>query len=323
MLTLEKTTKVLVVNTISNQHFIRSAIEKTNHHAIKVIEVSRVSSALAHLLAGDIEMIVVDNSAIFSKNFDMVREIRAYSKDIPVILIVSEENKMIARKIIGKEVQEILTKDDLKSDGLLVSIKRASNQQHKLPVAVKENIQELDSIEEVSDGKDFVTGLLSKRKFYDYIEESLNEASIHGGRVAVLSIGFQVDTELAGLAGYEVQAQFLQTAAQRLAACTRKTDLLGRVGGNELSVFLENVYLVHNVGKVAERILKVLSEPYILEKCRLEPKIHIGISIYPTDGITAKDLMENANLAMRNSREQGEDSCQFYKIDMLKEAVTA
>lgn len=323
MLTLERTTKVLVVNTISDQHFISAAIEKTEKHTIKIIEVNRVSSALAHLLAGDIEMIIIDNSVIFNKNFDMVREIRSYSKDIPIVLIVSEENKIITKKIIEKEVQEILIKEDLRNDDLLVSIKRALNKQYELPVMLKESAQKLDYIEDVSLGKDFVTGLFSKQKFYERLEESINETASHGGRVALLSIGFQADAELAGLAGYEVRAQFLQIAARRLAGCTRKTDILGRVGGSELALLLENVYLIHNVGKVAERILKVLREPYILEKCRLEAKIHIGISVYPTDGITAKDLMGNANLAMRNLREQGENSCQFYGAGMLKEAVTA
>lgn len=327
MLTLEKTAKILVVDIFQQQHFIKNAIERAEislfDQAIKVIEVSRVSSALAHMLAGDIDVIIVDNFITLNKNFDTVREIRKYSKNVPIILVISEENKVIARKMIGKDVQEILVREALRSDDLIVSLKRILGKQDILPVIEKDFVEELDSNEEVFDGKDFVTGLLSKRKFYDYIEASINEASIHGGRVAVLSIGFQVDTELAGLAGYEVQAQFLQIAAQRLAGCTRKTDILGRVAGNELSVFLENVYLIHNVGKVAERILKVLREPYLLEKCKIEAKIDVGISVYPTDGITAQDLMENANLAMKSAKEQGEDGCQFYGVDMIKEAVTA
>lgn len=164
------------------------------------------------------------------------------------------------------------------------------------------------------ESQDLVTGLPNRNTFLNNLTKAVENASQQGSRVAMLSIGMDLETDFTGLPGHEMRARLLQAIAGRLSNNTRKDDIIARLGGNEFAIFIENVFLLHNISKVAEKVIEVLSLPYIIDGCKFQTNVKIGISIYPSDGITALNLINNAHEAMLRIRGERRDKVQFYGI---------
>lgn len=164
------------------------------------------------------------------------------------------------------------------------------------------------------ESQDLVTGLSNRHTFLNNLTKAVENASQHASRVAVVYIGMGFETDFTGLPGHEMRARLLQSIAGRLSNNTRKDDIIARLGGNEFAIFIENVFLLHNLAKVAEKVIEVLSLPYIIDGCKFQANAKIGISIYPSDGITARNLINNAHEAMLSIRGERRDKVQFYGI---------
>lgn len=165
-----------------------------------------------------------------------------------------------------------------------------------------------------SDKFDYVTGLLNGKSFHESLARALVYNIGFGERIAVFSIELEGNMDAPGFSGHESRAKCIDIAGKRLAACTREDDILARLGGNEFALCIENVFLLHNVVKIAEKIVNELSKPYSVGGHNLFLKANIGISIYPTDGITAHQLLGNAKVAMRTAREIGGNTYRLYNI---------
>lgn len=189
------------------------------------------------------------------------------------------------------------------------------------------------------ESQDLVTGLPNRNTFLNNLAKAVKNASLHVSRVAIVYIGMDFEADFTGLPGHEMRARLLQAIAGRLSNNMRKDDIIARIVGNEFAIFIENVFLLHNLAKVAEKVIEVLSMPYIVDGCKFQTNVKIGISIYPSDGITALNLINNAHEAMLRIRGERIDKVQFYgirtesiiqgikvedvKVEHIGEAITA
>jgi EAL domain-containing protein (putative c-di-GMP-specific phosphodiesterase class I) len=71
---------------------------------------------------------------------------------------------------------------------------------------------------------------------------------------------------------------------------------------------------------VAQRILKSLSTPFVINGIELNTSSSIGISIYPDDGDKSEVLISNADIAMYKSKESGRNTYNFFTPDMTARA---
>lgn len=92
----------------------------------------------------------------------------------------------------------------------------------------------------------------------------------------------------------------------------RLSDIVGRVGGDELVVFMKNV---HSVEYVHEKV-NVLAGSFRQELCVNDKTIKIsssiGIAIYDIDGKTYDELYRNADAALYEAKKQGKDRVVFH-----------
>ena len=69
------------------------------------------------------------------------------------------------------------------------------------------------------------------------------------------------------------------------------------------------------VAKVAELMVKNVSEPCEINQIRLVIKPSIGIAIYPRDGTTAEALLKNADAAMYKAKQSKENYFFYSRTD--------
>ncbi len=77
--------------------------------------------------------------------------------------------------------------------------------------------------------------------------------------------------------------------------------LLGRIGGDEFSLFIDLQNLKDSILDIqifALKIIEEISKPYILDNINLHLGVSIGIALYPDHGRDLNELLTNADLAM-------------------------
>lgn len=115
--------------------------------------------------------------------------------------------------------------------------------------------------------------------------------------------------------GHDVGDQLLKAVGERLASVTRKSDTVGRMGGDEFVLVLPQVAQPPDATRLARRIIEIFREPFILDGHRLNITTSIGIAVYPDDGKEIEELLKNADAAMYQAKEQGRDAYRFYSGD--------
>jgi EAL domain-containing protein (putative c-di-GMP-specific phosphodiesterase class I) len=99
--------------------------------------------------------------------------------------------------------------------------------------------------------------------------------------------------------------QFLKAIAQRLQHCLRSNDLIARFGGDEFSVFLDNIQDQAEATQVAQRLLTALQAPFHVIEHTLFASASIGIAVGSSDHQNAVDLLRDADLAMYKAKDNG------------------
>ena len=74
------------------------------------------------------------------------------------------------------------------------------------------------------------------------------------------------------------------------------------------------------VERVAQKILRELSEPFLLGEQNLYITPSIGITLYPEDGKEIEILLKNADQAMYSAKEKGRNCYHYFTVSMQQQA---
>jgi diguanylate cyclase (GGDEF)-like protein len=85
-------------------------------------------------------------------------------------------------------------------------------------------------------------------------------------------------------------------------------------------VLLNEIADAPGAAVVARRLLKDISEPYMLRGHKVIITASIGISVYPSDGEDARSLLKYADLAMYHAKDMGKNNYQYYAESMKSAA---
>ncbi len=170
---------------------------------------------------------------------------------------------------------------------------------------------------------DMLTHLPNRAMLLDRLQLMLNVAKRHSTQVGVLFIDLDNFKTINDSLGHYAGDQLLKRLAQRLQACLRNVDLVGRLGGDEFLVIVGGLERAEDVVPIAEKLAECISEPFALEGQTLAVSGSIGISLYPQDGESTDTLIRNADAAMYLAKERGRSNYQFFIPSLTKSAVNS
>jgi diguanylate cyclase len=101
----------------------------------------------------------------------------------------------------------------------------------------------------------------------------------------------------------------------------RATDTVSRQGGDEFVVLLSEMERPEDAAITARRMLQTVAQAHSILQRDLHITTSIGISVYPDDGQDAETLIQNADTAMYQAKENGRQSYRFFKPAMNARAV--
>ena len=169
---------------------------------------------------------------------------------------------------------------------------------------------------------DSLTNLPNRMNFGEGLSQSLQRCKRKNSGAAVVFIDldrFKIINDTLGHANGDL---YLKLVSERLLASTRKNDLLGRWGGDEFVLVMEDCSDIGVINEALERLLLRLAEPTHLGGQEVIPTASIGIALYPEDGSRPSELIKAADTAMYSAKQRGGNCCEFYSQEMSRNLVS-
>jgi diguanylate cyclase (GGDEF)-like protein/PAS domain S-box-containing protein len=161
---------------------------------------------------------------------------------------------------------------------------------------------------------DPLTGLANRALFDDRLAHARENTERHGGSNAVFLLDLDDFKEVNDTFGHLVGDELLVEFARRLEQVTRATDTLCRFGGDEF------LYLALGFNgsfkEIAERLLSVVAEPFMVAGTRLKQHVSIGVVVDDFNGMDNEELLQNADRAMYEAKRQGKGRYVLFASEM-------
>lgn len=155
---------------------------------------------------------------------------------------------------------------------------------------------------------DYLTGLLNRREFENQLKKALERISRSDTALALLFIDLDGFKKVNDKMGHEAGDEVLKLTASRIEKLVRKTDIAGRLGGDEFTVILEGKVTQESVSIVAEKLLSALESPYQVSNDQTASiSASIGIAFAPDDCEDIDLLLSEADKAMYQAKELGKN----------------
>jgi diguanylate cyclase (GGDEF)-like protein/PAS domain S-box-containing protein len=169
---------------------------------------------------------------------------------------------------------------------------------------------------------DVLTDLPNRQLFDDRLQTSLAIARRNKGRLALLYIDLDKFKQVNDTLGHLVGDLLLIEVAQRITSCLRESDTVGRMGGDEFMVLLNDILSTEDASVVAEKIRAALNRPFDLAGQKLQIASSIGIATYPEDGEEKQHLIRHADEAMYGAKKNGGNQLLTAALPALRSAAT-
>lgn len=152
---------------------------------------------------------------------------------------------------------------------------------------------------------DSLTNLINRRRFQEELDKRIAYSLRYQEQGALLFIDLDQFKYINDSYGHQYGDEFLVDISRRLHLALRKTDILGRLGGDEFGVIIPHTDS-EQVQQVAQSLLEVLREQtYNFNGTIHHASASIGIVMFPQQGHLTNDLLAKADAAMYSAKNEG------------------
>lgn len=211
---------------------------------------------------------------------------------------------------------------------LFVSVVSSKRTNPERAIGVLSNINEeksrVDSLT-IKSQLDPLTKLLNKEELRIIIQEHLETEPRTKGAFVIIDIdNFKsINDNL----GHQFGDTVLQDIASKTDMAFGKDDVIGRLGGDEFTVFVKDIKNEKDFVRRIEEFLASIRYTYFGATSKYKISGSIGYSIYPENGTTFKELYQLADIALYESKAKGKDTYTMYiegmesEIDNIKAPI--
>lgn len=145
---------------------------------------------------------------------------------------------------------------------------------------------------------DALTGLPNRAAIEERLAQALQRAEQTERKCAVLFLDLDDFKALNDAHGHHFGDAVLASVAQRLTRNVRATDTVGRIGGDEFVVLVEDVYTDAAALDAARKLLRSFDEPLLVEDRPVYVNASVGVATYPNAGKNVRALLQAADREM-------------------------
>ena len=152
---------------------------------------------------------------------------------------------------------------------------------------------------------DFLTGMNNRRSFYELCEASFKAARRYGHDLAAILFDIDQFKNINDAHGHAVGDEVLKSLSQIVADTCRRSDVAGRVGGEEFAILLPhtNAQSAHDL---AERLRNRMEQSVVhLEGGDVKFTASFGVAQMPEECDSLDELVSMADGAMYRAKKRG------------------
>jgi len=168
---------------------------------------------------------------------------------------------------------------------------------------------------------DILTGLPNRKLFTKRLKDGIKNAKKSNNQLALLFIDLDRFKQINDSLGHDIGDKVLNAISARLNQSVDKKNTIARLGGDEFTIILTNINKIEDVSDLANKILTIMNEPFIIEGHHLYLSMSIGISLYPKDSKKSQNLIKYADAAMYRAKDEGRNRYNYYSSDMTELAL--
>lgn len=163
---------------------------------------------------------------------------------------------------------------------------------------------------------DALTGLPNRLMLYDRAEQAILLAQREQEQVAVMYLDLDRFKTVNDSLGHEVGDRLLVDFARRLSGAMRHSDTLSRQGGDEFVILQTGLKDSAQAGQLARKLLRLCSEPFVVQGRELNVSVTIGIALFPADGNSFDELAKHADAALYAAKNAGRNRFHYFTREL-------
>lgn len=170
---------------------------------------------------------------------------------------------------------------------------------------------------------DHLTTLPNRAHLYDRLRRELESHRISGRVFALHFLDLDRFKYINDGLGHPFGNRLLQAVAQRLQHAIGEGDMVARLGGDEFAIIQVTATSPSDAAQFASRINQLLLDPFVIDGRKVVTSASIGVTLYPRDGESVEELLQNADLAMYRVKASRRGGFTFFAREMLQQAHEA
>jgi diguanylate cyclase (GGDEF)-like protein len=299
---------LLVEDDADDAEFLRLSLAQHNN-AVHVTRTGSLSDAVSALGNDRFDVVLLDLNLPDGRGVECVGTIQEADSFVPIVVLSGHGDEDYAVEILNRGVQDYLVKWEGDGRIILRAIRYAIERKR---ADIKVNYLSRH---------DALTGIPNRQ----YLRDQLNHARTRALRsergMALMLLDLDKFKTVNDTLGHEAGDVLLRTVVARLSGCIPDGDLLARLGGDEFAILLEDIEGPRDIEAVARDVLDAFQEPFDIAARRVSVTASIGITVCPTDGTEPVNLLNNADIAMYQAKEQGRNTYKFFTPSMHEEIL--
>lgn len=169
---------------------------------------------------------------------------------------------------------------------------------------------------------DALTGLPNRSLLMEHLQKALQRSHRNTNYLfALLFIDLDRFKIINDSFGHAVGDRLLIAVSRILKGCTRETDTVARLSGDEFAILLEDINEFQEASAIAERLLEKLTSPIYLEDRKVFAGASIGIVIGAANYQNGTELLRDADIAMYRAKALGKGRYAVFDREMYAQTL--
>lgn len=145
---------------------------------------------------------------------------------------------------------------------------------------------------------DVLTGLKNRAGLIASLEDMLGNDPAHNHHFTLYFMDLDGFKKINDRFGHAIGDEVLKIATRTILSCTRSTDVVARIGGDEFVVASQSAPSEGDPAVLTHRLYAAFSTPIHINGHHLPVGISVGVAKYPQDGVTIDALLVRSDSAM-------------------------
>ncbi|WP_370030440.1 EAL domain-containing protein [Qipengyuania mesophila] len=163
---------------------------------------------------------------------------------------------------------------------------------------------------------DPVTGLANQQRMGQRLTEMLKAYRNSKRSCALMILDLERFQHVNDTLGRAAGDELLKQVATRIGRILGNKGEIGRMSGDAFQIVLPDIDDRGALGDLGQRLIQMVSQPYIVSGARAIIGASSGVAIAPYDGLDTEELTAAADLALQAAKAGGRGQYRFYSSDL-------